>query len=86
MVEVNQTKAEYFPEYDAMEIGALHTERERILTEAGGPGNMASASDDALARLIAVNRALRKKAAAPGGVGARRKTSAKQPVSLESLA
>lgn len=84
-MEANQLAGEYFPEVEKMEAGALHQRREEILQEAGGVHKMSEAPDHLLAELIAVNRRLRKLAAAPSG-GGRKKASPRPTASIDSLA
>lgn len=76
---------EYFPEIDAMDVVALHARRQALLDPV--KGNYKDLADDVLAEVFAVTRALRKKAAAPGTGGGRKKASGpKQKPTLESLA
>lgn len=81
---------DYFPHLDALDVPALHARRDELLTlpahyEAGATvGDYTKLRDEPLAELLAVSRALRKKAA----IGTKRK-SAKQPkegATLDSLA
>ncbi len=82
---------DYYPELDKLEIFQLHARRDALLTGAefyvdeipASVGDYNKLKDEPLAELLAISRALRKKAA----VGTKRKASkAKEPASLDSLA
>lgn len=74
-----------YAETDKLELHQLHARKVEILETVGG--NHRDLSDDLLAELVAITRALRKKAATPGRSGTPRKPKTpKQPASLEDLA
>lgn len=80
---------DYFPSLDALDVPALHARRDELLTlqtnyaEGATVGDYTKLLDEPLAELLAVSRALRKKAA----IGTKRKsTKTKEPASLDSLA
>lgn len=74
------TLAEHFPEVETMDIGALHECRNAIISSAPG-GDTNNLDDESLAKLLAIGRALRKKAAVQGGAG----RAKKQPATLDDL-
>ncbi len=74
-----------YPEIEKLELHELHAKKDSIL--ARGAGNYKDLDDDSLAELVAVTRALRKRAAAPGTGGPRKpRASTKKVASLEDLA
>jgi len=82
--------SDYFPEYKDMEQHQLFVEKDRIQNdptsfESGQVGAFSSMKDEALARLLAITRALRKKAAAPGSGGSRKRLP-REKSSVESIA
>jgi len=80
---------EYFPHLDALEVPALHARRDELLTKPehyldNAVGDYTKLLDEPLSELLAVSRALRKKAA----IGTKRKSAKapKEPANLDSLA
>lgn len=75
---------DYFPHLDALDISGLHLRKAEILAPVDG--NHMKLPDDSLAELLAISRALRKKAAVSGG--GRKKAagaSTKKETTLEDL-
>ncbi len=83
---------EYFPDVEKMEVHQLHARREAIMADAKNykdgtvDSSYQSLMDEPLAELFAITRGLRKKAAAPGTGGGRKKSSPKEKPSLDSFA
>lgn len=80
---------DYFPHLDALDVPALHARRDELLTtpshfQDNAIGDYSKLLDEPLAELLAVSRALRKKAA----IGTKRKSAkaSKEPATLDSLA
>ena len=81
---------DHFPEYSSMDVAELHIAKEKILSapdsfEEGVVGDYKKLLDEPLIRILAITRALRKKAATPGGSG-RKRPASKGASTLESLA
>lgn len=75
---------EHFPEIEKMEVGALHEKRAEIIARSPN-GDTNRLDDDSLAELLQIGRTLRRKAAAPGGVG-RTKRAPKAETTLDDIA
>ena len=75
---------EIYAEMEKLDITALHARKASIEEEARG--NFRSLEDAKLIELLAITRALRKKAAAPSSRGGRAKRAPKEKASIESLA
>ena len=80
---------DYFPRLDELDVVALHARRDELLTlptnyQDSAVGDYTKLLDEPLAELLAVSRALRKKAA----IGPKRKSAkaAKELATLDSLA
>lgn len=74
-----------YAETDKLELHELHARKAAILDAVAG--QYRDLPDESLAELVAITRALRKKAAAPGRTSTpRRPKAAKQPATLEDLA
>jgi len=81
-MELRQT--EIYQQIEKMEIQELHTLRDELHREVGG--NFSQLPEDKLTKLLAITRALRKKAAAPGTGGPKKKAAPKEKATLEDLA
>ena len=81
---------DYFTELESLDVPALHARRDELLTSAqhyeqdATVGDYTKLLDEPLAELLAISRALRKKAA----IGTKRKTAkpSKESAALDSLA
>lgn len=74
---------DHFPDMDSFDIGMLHEKRAGIIARAPD-GDTMRLDDDSLAELLMIGRALRRKAASPGGVGKTKKP--KHETTLDELA
>lgn len=75
----------------ALDPTSIHIRMEELRTSPesfsdGTIGDYRKMTDAALEEMLALTRALRRKAAAPGGPGAKKRSAAKPRASLEDLA
>jgi hypothetical protein len=84
MTEVRNT--EPYAHYMGMDIGALHLELQNL--EQKCAGQYSTLAEEDLTKVIAITRAIRKKAAAPqpSSGGAKRPRTTKPKASIDSLA
>lgn len=84
MPEVRDTDP--YARFSAMEVGQLHLELQNLQQKCGG--NYSALSDDDLTNVIAITRAIRKKAAAPTttSAGPRKARTPKAKVTIDALA